>query len=59
MGSWNSKLRVPDDGCENLMEKYLSCVNSMKKGLSEVGGECLEEKDAYRKCVRKFKEQKK
>ena len=46
------KAREPQDDCEGFMDEYLKCVNGMKQGLSEVEGECLEQKDLYRKCVK-------
>ncbi|GAB5361223.1 hypothetical protein AAMO2058_000695100 [Amorphochlora amoebiformis] len=59
MLSWWRKRSEPADNCEQLMEKYLKCVNGMKKGLSEIEGECEEQKERYRSCVRKSREEKK
>ena len=49
---WETKKKPPKDNCEKFMETYLKCVQGMKQGLSEVEGECLEQKEAYRKCIR-------
>lgn len=37
--------------CGKLMELYVQCVRSKKRGLSPSEGECEEQKKAYRSCV--------
>lgn len=43
------------DECKCFMEAYVKCVQENNKGLSAQTGECLDEKELYRECMKKRK----